>query len=542
MRSLAVILLITGLFAQGPANKIHAQTGAEKISEAKMRAHIAFLADDLLEGRGTGQRGMQLATRYMAAQFELNGIGPAGENGTYYQHVPIIRPFLSEESSFTIVFDNEAIPLEHGADVILRQWDFSENLFESDAVFVGYGISAPDSDWDDYGDFDIRGKVVIMCAGVPAESRFTRENSRLFSRDNYKYDAAREKGAAAALIIHDPERIRSSWRQLARAATSPRPVLALEEPEQSPLKAAGYITKETADRLFQKAGIDAEDLQKRAENPDFSPVPLRFNAEFHIKTDVEDLSDRNVLGIIRGTIEDEYVLVTSHLDALGIGPPLNGDNIYNGAVDNATGPAGLIEMGRIFAESAEKPHRSIVIIALAAEELGFYGARAYTANPIFPVEKILAVVNIDEVLNHGEMTEICVFGNDRSTLGPLCEEIARVNQLTVAPDDAGPRGAFFLSDQIAFAEAGIPSILLYTGNQHKGRPDGWSKMKLDEYYAEKIHRPTDEYSEDWDMAGILQITRFGYEAAYRISQLSEWPEWYDGQPYKQIREESLKIK
>ncbi|MFC1555223.1 M28 family peptidase [candidate division KSB1 bacterium] len=341
------------IFCSGPlsAQSVTQSNQAENpISEQNLRAHISFLSDDLLEGRGTGQRGMKLATKYIATQFELNGIEPAGENGTYFQTVPIIR------------------------------------------------------------------------------------------------------------------------------------------------------------------------------------------------RNAESLTDRNVLGIICGEIVDEYVFVTAHLDAFGIGREERGDNIYNGAVDNATGSAGLIEIGRAFKQMPDKPKRSIVLIALAAEEYGFLGANAYTADPLFPVNKTLAVVNIDEVLNHGKMSEIFVFGCTRSTLGEISEDIASKSGLKIADEGSFPMDAFGLSDQIAFAKAGIPGVLLYTGFKHENRPEGWSRQKFDEYYAERIHRPFDEYSEDWDMAGIIQVIRFGYELAFNISKSDEWPVWYEGQPFKKIREESLRKK
>jgi len=256
----------------------------------------------------------------------------------------------------------------------------------------------------------------------------------------------------------------------------------------------------------------------------------------------EEIEDRNVIGVIKGEIEDEYVIVSAHLDAFGVGRELAGDAIYNRAVDNATGVAGLLEMGRVFKDRREKPKRTIILIALAAEELGLIGSRYYAEHPTFPVEKTLANINLDELLNHGKMTEICVIGRERSTLGKIADEVAEEMGLTVREKIPGFPDAFYLSDQISFARVGIPGILLYTGFEHEGRQEGWSKKKFDEYYAKKIHKPTDEYSEDWDMAGIMQIIRFAYEMTERVVEGKEWPKWYEGQPFKRIREKSIKDK
>jgi len=533
--------------------------GVEAITEDNLRTHIAFLSDDLLEGRFPGERGMFLATRYMAAQFELLGIEPGGDNGTYYQKVTLKKITIPYSAQLKFTGGPRTISLKWGENVILFQDYTGDNELKVSVVFMGYGIESDAAGWNDYKDYDVEGKILIILPGIPEHSDFDdRAPAMLGSRD-FKLNLAKQKGAAGLFIAQDTKTNPDLWEGLKKWTMRPQFRLSGEEHKPGPLVASydistgssmlkGFIKDAAVSELLDAGGYSASDVMQQAKQKDFSPVPLKFKTDFVLGTKIEKVECRNAIGLIRGKTEDEYVIVSAHLDALGVDESIEGDGIFNGAVDNATGSAGAIEIGRAFLSLPEKPSRSIVLIGTTSEELGLLGARAYARNPIFPAGKTLAVVNMDEYVDLIKRPEVFIAAGEISTLGDVARAVSKDNG--VSPMEIyGPGAEAGLSnlDAGGFVESGIPVVTLIDATK--------PPVPIDEYMDEmrknwgtRGHTPHDEYNEDWEFGNILQMIRMTFQITYRITNLEEWPEWVDelpdyyppSPPYKKIREESLK--
>ncbi len=544
MRKLFLGFSVVTIFSLLPGFTFNTQssdtekTAADRISERSMRAHVSILSDDLFEGRGTAQRGMVLASRYIASQFENVGVQPAGDNGTYYQNVKLNKSKVAKNSSIKITLGGNSSSSLQGERIIYLSQNNHEISSSSEVFFAGYGINTQNENWNDYKGADVNGKIVMILPGLPDDNIFKANSARRYASLNTKINTALQKGASGILILLEKEKPESNWNRRVAGGTRERTVLPPDENENKQFSA--FIDESIIAEMYKEENNNISTLKEKANIRGFQAAGTGIIAEIDLRLDIENVSCRNVIGIVKGQIEDEYVIVSSHVDHLGMNPNIDGDNIFNGAVDNATGSAGLIEIGRVFADLPDKPKRSIILIGYTGEELYFLGSKFYAQNPIYDLGKTLANINIDECLNHGKMTQVCIIGGEKSTLGKTGTEIAEDMGMEAIYDIPYLQGAFFLSDQISLANVGVPGILIYTGFKHEGRPDGWSKEMFDDYYAKRIHRPPDEYSPDWNMDGIMQIIRLGFRMAYRVSNSDIWPVWHEGQPFKEIRDKSLK--
>jgi len=532
--------------------------GMNAIIGERLRAHIAYLSDDLFEGRGTGTRGMSLASKYMATQFRLLGIKPGGENGTYYQRVVLSKLKISGESKFSIISKTGSMELNLGTDVAFIQDYIGQRILKAPLVFVGYGIDCPETGWNDYDNFDADGMFLISLPGVPKDANFDNGLAGKYGSPQYKMKQAREKGALGICVLHSEEKPDDTWENIRRWTASspiklsekyhkPGPLVAPSDTSIGIRMLRGFIRKNTLSKLFNTEGITFPDLLQQAKRKSFSPISLKAFVDFKIVMQSETIECRNTIGLIQGKKDDEYVIVSAHLDGLGIRGAVDGDSIYNGAVDNASGSAGLLEIGRAFLSLPDKPNRSVVLIATTAEELWLLGAKAYARNPIFPAHKTLAVVNLDECLPMKRRREVFQCVAEVSTLGELGKEIARDNGITLI-DSYGPgsEAALFMSDLGGFAEAGIPGVILVDATKLELELDDEIKRNIKERERTR-HTPMDEYSEDWEMGNLVEIVRWSFQFAYRITNAAKWPEWYEefpdyypkDPPFKKIREESL---
>ncbi len=522
------------------------QAGA-KIEENALRAHVKFLADDLLEGRGPGSRGGMLAAKYIASQFEALGLEPAAAHGSYFQQVQMIGSKTDPGTRLMVKSSGGDSEFKFGDDFVggtdLEQ---TEIPISGEIIFVGYGVSAPESNWDDYKGLDVRGKVLMMMVNdppaTPAEPNlFGGKGLTYYGRWTYKYEEAARRGAAGVLLIHTNDSAGYGWSVVRNSWGGERFGL-LPDASTPTLKLRSWVTDAVARKIAQMGGQNLDQLRQAATTRAFKPVVLNARLDLTLRTQVQRLTSPNVVAIYRGidpTLKNEYVVFSGHWDHLGMRPDQSGDNIYNGAIDNATGIAGIISIAKAFASLNIKPRRSILFIATTAEEQGLLGAEYYVRNPLVPVSQTVANVNIDSMNVLGTTTDITPLGADRSTLGKIVEEVAKENNLTISADAHPEQGFFYRSDHFPFAKAGIPAVNFEPGSKFVGHSEKWGEEQSAEYREHRYHQPTDEYSPNWDFSGMVQQARLGFWIGLRIANANEAPQWNKGDEFERARLKTL---
>lgn len=500
----------------------------QRIEGEKIRPHVRFLSHDLLEGRGVGQRGGRLAAEYIAAQFAAAGLEPGAPGGSFFQPVPLRT---------VAVLPGARLAAQAGGRQLEWRWldDFvgtshtqqPEVSFDAEAIFVGHGITAPEYHWDDYAGVDVRGKVVVLFTNEPPsdDEKFFRGRAlTYYGRWTYKYEEAARRGAVGALIIHTTPTASYGW-QVVRANGRPQPQVR-RKPGEPALAFAGWITEQAGAQLAALAGEKLEDLLKAADTPGFRARPLgrvRIRGSFRFR--LEDIETENVVGLVRGSdpkLSAEAVVFSAHWDHLGIGEPVGGDNIYNGAVDNATGCGMLIEMARAWASMEPKPRRSAYFVAVTAEESGLLGSRYFAENPPIPAEKIAAALNFDSYSPYGRVRSTVLTGAERTSFYDVVQSVAARHQLAIRPDPRPEAGGYYRSDHYSFARVGIPAFSVNMGPDYEGRPAGFAE-EVGRKLAASYHQPTDEYRSDWDFSGMEQFARFGFALGLEIANLEKIP-------------------
>ena len=482
---------------------------AQNVSGERIRAHVKFLASDLLEGRGVGVRGGELATEYLAGQLAIAGAKPAGVSGTWFQPVPLV-----------------GVQTQPGARLRAGELDFDwltefvgtaqtqlpEQTFGAEGIFVGHGITAPEFGWDDYAGVDVKGKVVVMFTNEPPSEDpkfFGARALTYYGRWTYKYEQALRRGAAAAIILHTTptagygwEVVRNSWGREDFAVKRDGEALAF----------AGWLSPEASEKLAGAAGGRSVDgLLKLADTRGFKAFPLGVKIGGSLQSKIREIGTRNVAGIVHGSdpaLTAETVVYSAHWDHLGATQNLAGDGIYNGAVDNATGCAMLLEMARAWAEAKVKPRRSAMFIFMAAEESGLRGAEYYVSKPLIPLAQTSLVLNFDSFYPFGRMKDVVLVGAERTTFWQQIQDVAQRFELTIAPDPRPEQGSFFRSDHFPFAKAGTPAFSVNGGSIFLANTDA-SAVKLTEYGKRNYHQPSDEYRDDWDFSNMEYLARFG---------------------------------
>ena len=510
------------------------------ISGERMRAHVKFLASDLLEGRGVGTRGADLATEYIATQFALSGLKPAGDNGTYFQNFTLVgtEPQSTsmavegngKTSAFRWLDDFVGVTFEQRPDVAV----------DAEAVFVGHGIVAPEYQWDDYQGIDVRGKVVVLFTGEPPSTDpkfFSGEALTYYGRWTYKYEEATRHGAAGAIIIHTTPTASYGWN-VVRSSWSKEDMAMKIAPGAHALGFAGWVTTEAGDRIASALGKTAAELLAMADTRGFraQPMPLRFHIRARSK--IREVSTRNVIGKVEGSdpqLKNEAVMFSAHWDHLGVGEPIRGDAIYNGAQDNATGCGVLLELARAWAALPEKPRRSALFISVAAEESGLLGSGYYGQHPAIPAGQTALAINYDSLPPYGRTRDVGVHGSERITAFPLVEEAARRFRLTLSPDPRPFAGTYYRSDHFSFARVGIPAFSVDSGQDLLGQPAGTGKKLAEEYNEARYHQPSDEYRDDWDFSGMELYARFGFLINLNAANLPKLPTWRSGDEFLPAR-------
>jgi len=510
---------------------------ARAVDPQVLRAHLEFLADDALEGRKPGTRGGELAAKYIAAQFQRLGLEPAGDSGTYYHHVPIIT--LTPRPTVKV---GGATPTElaYRTDYVLWSMhnDSTVNA-KGDLVFVGYGIVAPEYKWNDYEGIDVKNKIVVALVNDPGlrdSTIFRGPILTYYGRWTYKIEEAQRQGAAGILMIHTTESATYPWSTVQSSWTGPQ--VRVEEPPQS-LLIAGWLSQDAATKLYRQGGQDLPGLMDQAARRGFRPVPLGLQIDATVRSGIRRSETSNVLGRWpgRGPLAREAVLIGGHYDHFGIGAPVDGDSIYNGAEDNASGTAAVLTAAEAFARSGVRTGRSIVFIGFTAEEAGLLGSQALVSKPTIPLSRIAAILNLDVMNMYGRTRDVSALGLDQSSLGGVFTRAAAAEGLTVTVNrDALIRGSYFRSDHFPFAKAGVPGTSIENGEEYVGQPADYGHKKSEEYTDKRYHQPSDEVLPGFSYDGAVQQLRVIVRTAVAVANAPNQPTWNRNSEFRQAGE------
>jgi Zn-dependent M28 family amino/carboxypeptidase len=531
-----VVMSKLRLIAVLSALPLLAQDGA--ISAEHIRADTKFLSNDLLEGRGVGVRGGQLATEYTAAQFALAGAKPAGDDGTYFQKVPLVGVETQPDAQLSASASGKSMEFHWLSDFVgVSQLQETETRFEGEAVFVGHGITAPEWNWDDFKGLDVKGKVLVLFTNEPESTDpkfFDGRALTYYGRWVYKYEEAVRRGALGAIIIHTTPTAGYGWDVVRNSWGREAPFVKLA-PGEKALSFSGWVTREAGDKLLGLAGKTVDELLAASEKRDFRPIPLGVVVRGDLPSKVRPLDTRNVAAIVPGSdpkLKDEVVVFTAHWDHLGIGTPVNGDAIYNGAIDNGTGCAILMELARAWTAQPQKPKRTALFLSVTAEEGGLKGSEYYAAHPLYPLAKTAIDLNYDALYPWGRALNVVVTGAERTTVWPLAQQMAKRLNLAIAPDDQPEQGHYFRSDHFSFAHAGVPAFSIGHATEFAGKPAGWGEKAWAEYNTKHYHQPSDEYQEDWDFTALQQAAEYGFLLGKEIANQDKLPDWAPGDQFK----------
>jgi len=513
------------------------------IDPEHIRAHVKFLADDLLEGRGTGQRGGDIAAAYIAAQFALYGLRPAGDGGGYLQQVPLVGVSTQTETTFSIVPERDGtITLRQGEDYVANDQS-QQPVSDIDApmVFVGYGIEAPEYKWDDYKGIDLHGKALLMLVNEPPSDDpnfFAGKVLTYYGRWAYKYEEALRRGAVAAILIHKTDMASYGWEVVRNSWSGENSYLQTPSPK---LKAAGWVSLATAQKIAATSGQDLDRWLVQANSRDFQPIPLPLTLKAHMVSKVRSFSSSNVLAMLPGSdpkLRNEAVLYTAHYDHLGIRPDMPGDRIYNGAMDNGTGCGILLELARAYGSVTLRPKRSILFAAVTAEEQGLLGSEYLGRHSPIPTSKLALDLNYDNLLALGTAEDVEVLGSERTSFYPIVEVTARQFELQIRPDPHPESGHYYRSDHFSLARVGVPAFSIKEGDKFKGHTADWGAQQNLEYEQKRYHQPGDKYRSEMDFSGDAVMARFGFALGWKAASLPEMPAWRPGDEFEAARKKS----
>jgi Zn-dependent M28 family amino/carboxypeptidase len=537
--TLAAAICVTGLSQQRRPTD-------SPLNEQAMRAHIKFLSSDLLEGRGTGARGGELAANYIAAQMEALGLKGAGANGSFFQPVSLVGVKADPNTKLVISGRSGKESFKFADDYVAFTGAQTDEVdLDADLVFVGYGINAPEQRWNDYKGqpSDYRGKILVMFvndppATVEEPNLFGGKALTYYGRWTYKYEEAARRGAAGVILLHTDQSAGYPWSVVRTSNGAWRFDIARNPGDNTPfLNVRSWVTDATARKIMKLAGRDLDDLRAKAASRDFQPIALNLTGKVNLKSEVKRVQAPNVAGILPGRdpkLRDEYVVYSAHWDHLGVGAPdKTGDTIYNGAVDNASGVASVLAIAEALRKlpPAQRPRRSSLFLFPTAEEQGLLGADWYSKHPLVPVEKTAANVNLDSMNVLGITHDFIPLGAERSTLRTVVEAVARERGMRVSPDARPEQGSFYRSDHFPFAKVGVPSISLKEGNDYVGRSKEWGEEQFKAYNTAHYHQPSDEYSDSWDFRGMLQEAEIAMSIGRHIADMEQMPRFNPGDEF-----------
>ncbi len=544
-------LLLLFVFAGAGTMPPAVHRGMAAISKDALRAHDRFLASDLLEGRGPGTRGDDIAMEYIATQFASYGLKPAGDNGSYIQKVPLIGITMDPEQtsvSFTKA-GAPAIGLKYLDDFVATDQSQSEkSALDSELVFVGHGVVAPEYRWDDYKGLDTRGKTLVMLVDDPPATAqepdlFKGKARTYYGRWTYKYEMGTRHGAAGVILIHTNEAAGYPWTVVRNSWGTETSFIGLK-PGEPALRFASWITQQTAANLFKAAGHDLNQLTKAAASRDFKPVPLGYKLTGTIVSKLRKFDTGNVVAKLEGSdpkMRAQAVLYTAHHDHFGIGKAdERGDRIYNGALDNASGCAILLELARAWAETKPAPKRSIYFAAVAAEEQGLLGSAFLGQHPPVPAGRVAMDLNFDMVYEYGRVSDVMMNGIERTTFYPEAQRITKALGIKIIPDQEPEQGHYYRSDHFSLGKVGVPAVSVDPGIDVVGKPAGYAKKVSDDYREHRYHEPSDEFDPKWDWSEAQQMAQLGFWLGWEAANAAEMPNWVPGDEFRAVRDKSMK--
>ena len=529
------------------------QPALEAVTPDGLLAHIKVLASDEFEGRAPGSKGEELSVTYITDQFKKIGLKPGNPDDTYTQDVPLAG--IKSEPQMSFVIGDKTMDLKYPDDFVASSARLQPEIKveKSDVVFVGYGVVAPEYGWNDYKDADVRGKTLLMLIGDPPvpdpkdpskldDKMFKAKAMTYYGRWTYKYEIAAQKGAAAAIIIHETEPAAYPW-QVVRSSWA-KENFELDNPNRNmdAVSARSWITSEVAKKLLSDSGQDFDALKKSAMTKDFRPAVLSAKANIEIKQQIHSFKSHNVIGKLEGSdskLNAEYVIYTAHWDHLGRHSELQGDQIFNGAIDNASGVASILELAAAFMKVNPPPKRSVLFMATTAEEAGLLGAKFYAEHPLYPLEKTLADINLDSMNVWGKARDIEDLSLGFSTLDDLLAAAAKGQSRSAIPDSRPDKGKIYRADNFEFSKVGLPSLYIGKGEHLLSRSET-APLRSDEFDSTDYHQVTDEVRPDWDLSGAVQDVQLLFEVGYEVANSDKFPEWKPRSEFKAKRDSMLK--
>jgi Zn-dependent M28 family amino/carboxypeptidase len=523
--------------AQGPP------TPDMPLSGDSIRTHTKTLSSDDFMGRGPGHPGGDMAAQYIAGKFQEYGLEPVG--GSYLQPVPMIG-YTTDPATVKLSFRGAegalAVPYMDGFVLNAGNPEATQAGGSAEVVFVGYGINAPEANWNDFAGVDVKGKFILILVNDPPAppeepDLFGGRAMTYYGRWTYKWEEAARQGALGALIVHETEAAGYPWSVVRGGRSGEQFSLPPDPNAPLPAGMVGWVTQEAAAGILGLAGLSYDELKATAGKRGFTAVSTGVTATASLGATVRRVETANVVGLVRGSrLPDDVITVTSHYDHFGVGEPIDGDSIYNGASDNASGVGLLLEMARVYAALPDRPGRSVLFIATAAEEQGLLGSQWYVQSPLFRLHRTVAEINIDGANLYGETDDVTIPGEERNGLGAFARARAAQMGLTIMPDAEPEKGYFFRSDHFPFAKAGVPALYPGHGRRYRGRPAEWGQQIAEEFTAKHYHAPSDEFSEDWVYEGAVQQGLLTLRIIWDIAQDTTWPNWNEGQEFKAARD------
>ena len=538
-----------------PAAPVKAVRDLPTVEAPKILEHIKVLADDSFEGRAPGTPGEDKTVEYLTTKFKEIGLAPGNTDGTYVQNVPLVGITPAPAQTLTVQKGAEKHTFAWSKDYVAFTKHVADTaaLQNSELVFAGYGVTAPEYNWDDFKGVDVKGKTIVVLVNdpqIPDSADPSQLNAKMFNgkamtyygRWTYKYEEAARKGAAGVFIVHETELAGYPY-PVVQGFLGERFDLVTPDKNMGRSNIEGWFSLDTTRAIFKMAGQDFDALKKQALSPEFKPVPLGLTATVALKNTLRNVQSKNVLGKLEGSdpaLKNEYVVYSSHWDHLGVGEPVDGDKIYNGALDNASGVATLLEMARAFKQVQPQPKRSILFLMVTAEEQGLLGSQYYSVTPVYPLDKTVANINIDGVNQWGRTKDVTVIGMGASDLDDYLRDAATEQGRTLRPDPESEKGFYYRSDHFNFAKQGVPALYADTGVEFVGKPAEYSQQKRDEYTNNDYHKPSDEIKPDWDLSGAVEDAQLLFAVGYRVANADKFPEWKPGNEFKAKRDQMLK--
>ena len=547
-RSTVVLSFVVVSLLSAPTVSAQTDGTTARITPEEIDAHLRFLSSDLLEGRAPATRGGRIAEEYIAAQLQTFGVKPGVGDTSYFQRVPIDVVKADPKTVKVTASGKASANLRFPDDVVVWAGSATDaSTAHGELVFVGYGATAPEYKWDDFKNVDMHGKVLLVLVNDPPASAaepslFGGKAMTYYGRWTYKYEEAERRGAAGMLIVHTTQAASYPWQVVVGSNSVEHRLLPRPANAPPPIGVRGWITDSAATALLAQAGLNMATLRKQAESRDFRPVSTGIIIDATMQNSMQHMAANNVVGTVRGIdpkVRDEYVAYSAHWDHLGIGPAVNGDSIYNGAADNASGVASVLAIAHAAAEGV-KPRRSQLFVFVTAEESGLLGSAYFGEHPTVPAANIVAALNMDIVSLRGKVRDLSVLGDDKSTLGPTLASMVRSEGIHISPDAHPEAGHFYRSDHFSFAKVGIPAVSIGPGVDYIGHPAGWGQQQDDDYTAHRYHQPSDEYHAGFDLSGAAQLSEIVYRLGTAIGNANTIPTWNATAEFKALRDASRK--